>query len=382
MRIALFTDTYYHINGVSMVYRRFARWCAARGITLEIFTPGSRPLEKIGSVTIHSVEMITPVPYYRDLYYDAFPLRPKIDRYFEQHDFDLVHIATQGHMALVGLRAAGAAGLPKISCYHTKMPEYAASRFLRFFGDNPLGRRMARLAEDLSWWYQHRLYQSSQLILVPTTSAQTIIEKRVGVPSAVFSRGVDSAAFSPDHRKREKNDTRIRNLYVGRVSIEKNLDLLAMLDPPGGSGLHIVGDGPYRSTLQQRLPEAVFPGFLEGKNLARAYASADVFVFPSKTETFGNAVLEAMASGLPVLVTNEGGPKDFVVDGETGFVTSSDEEFVERNRQLAADNELRNRLGANAREYANTCNWDGIFEKQVLDNYRKVIEEWRASSRP
>ncbi len=382
MRIALFTDTYYHINGVSMVYRRFARWCAARGITLEIFTPGSRPLEIIGSVTIHSVEMITPVPYYRDLYYDAFPLRPKIDRYFEQHDFDLVHIATQGHMALVGLRAAGAAGLPKISCYHTKMPEYAASRFLRFFGDNPLGRGMARLAEDLSWWYQHRLYQSSQLILVPTTSAQTIIEKRVGVPSAVFSRGVDSAAFSPDHRKREKNDTRIRSLYVGRVSIEKNLDLLAVLDPPGGSGLHLVGDGPYRSTLQQRLPDAVFPGFLQGKNLARAYASADIFVFPSKTETFGNAVLEAMASGLPVLVTNEGGPKDFVVDGETGFIASTDEEFVEHHRRLAADKELRYRLGANAREYANTCNWDSIFEKQVLDNYRKVIEEWKASSQP
>ncbi|HUX08666.1 MAG TPA: glycosyltransferase family 1 protein [Acidobacteriota bacterium] len=381
MRIALFTDTYYHINGVSMVYRRFARWCAARGIELEIFTPGSRPLEKIGSVSIHSVEMITPVPYYRDLYFDAFPLRPKIDRYVRQHDFDLAHVATQGHMALVGLRAAGAADLPKISCYHTKMPEYAASRFLRFFGDNPLGRRMAGVAEDMSWWYQRRLYRSSQLILVPTSSARKILEDKVGVPTAVFSRGVDSEAFSPDHRTRDGGDHRTRSLFVGRLSIEKNLDLLAKLDLPGGRGLYLVGDGPYKNVLQKRLPGAAFLGFLQGENLARAYASADVFVFPSKTETFGNAVLEAMASGLPVIVSNEGGPKDFVVDGETGFVTSSDEEFLERHRQLAGDAGLRKRLGANAREYAKTCNWDSIFEKQVLDNYRKVIEEWRTSGR-
>jgi phosphatidylinositol alpha 1,6-mannosyltransferase len=378
LRIALFTDTYYHINGVSMVYRRFALWCARRGIELEVFTPGNRPLERIGSVTIHSVEMITPVPYYRDLYYDALPLRSKIDEYVARSGFDIAHIATQGHMAIIGLRAAGAAGLPKISCYHTKMPEYAASRFLRFFGDNPLGRRMARLAEDLSWWYQRRLYQSSQLILVPTSSARKIIEDKVDVPTAVFSRGVDGEAFNPARRERSGGDE-IRSLYVGRISIEKNLDMLMALDPPGGRGLWLVGDGPYTPALRKRLPDAVFPGFLQGEELTRAYASADIFAFPSKTETFGNAVLEAMASGLPVVVTDEGGPKDFVIDGETGFIARDEKEFISRHRDLMQDGELRRRIGARARQYALTCNWDSIFEKQVLGNYLKVTEAWKLS---
>jgi phosphatidylinositol alpha 1,6-mannosyltransferase len=376
VRIALFTDTYYHINGVSMVYRRFAHWCAERGIELEVFTPGSRPQEVIGSVTIHSIEMITPVPYYRDLYYDALPVRPKIERYFERADFDLVHIATQGHMAIVGLRAAGAGRLPKISCYHTKMPEYAASRFLRFFGDNPIGRRMAALAEEISWLYQRRLYQSSQLILVPTSSARKIIEDKVSVPTAVFSRGVDGRVFSPAKRKRVGCEEELRSLYVGRLSIEKNLDLLTALDSPDGRGLWLVGDGPYKAALRKRLPKAVFPGFLKGEELARAYASADIFAFPSKTETFGNAVLEAMASGLPVLVTNEGGPKDFVVHGETGFIAESDAEFVEYHRRLTLDAGLRKRMGVRARDYALTCNWDSIFENQVIGNYRRIIDEW------
>lgn len=372
MRVALFTDTFFQINGVSMVYQRFARWCAKRGITVEIFTPGYYPQHRIGSVTIHSIEMITPVPYYHNLFYDALPLRPKIERYFKDENFDLVHIATQGHMAIVGLRAAAVRDLPKISCYHTKLPEYAVSRFLRFFGDNFVGRPMAQLAKKMSWWYQRELYRSSDLVLVPTKSACKIIEENVGVPTAVFSRGVDTNAFSPAHRKRSSAGG-VVTLYVGRLSVEKNLDLITALETDGGRDTVIVGDGPYKDALRSSLPLARFPGFLMGQRLRRQYASADIFVFPSKTETFGNAVLEAMASGVPVLVTNEGGPKDFVADGETGYIAGTDEEFIELHGKLAGDPELRTRMGKNAREYAKSQNWDHVFENQLLGSYRAVI---------
>ena len=157
------------------------------------------------------------------------------------------------------------------------------------------------------------------------------------------------------------------------MSVEKNLALLYRLFDDGGGGLVVVGDGPFRKSMCKRLPQADFAGFLHGDDLARAYASADILVFPSKTETFGNAVLEAMASGLAVLVTDEGGPKDFVRHGETGLVAHGDDDFVELHRRLVADAELRKRLGSNAREFAYTQSWDQIFEEQILGIYKKVI---------
>ena len=374
MRIALFTDTFHEVNGVSMVYRRFARWCEGRDIELEIFTPGGRATDFRGNVTVHSIPMLLPVPYYHNLSFDALPLRPRLERYFRENSFDLVHIATQGHMAIVGLRAAGEARAPNISCYHTKLPEYAASRFISFFGDNSLGRKAAALAEWASWTYQKRLYRSSRLVLVPTESARALIMEKAGKQTAIFSRGVDCEAFSPAHRVRQPGDDSPRSIYVGRVSVEKNLALLFKLFD-GGGDLVVVGDGPFRKIMRKRLPSARFAGFLHGEDLAQAYASADILVFPSKTETFGNAVLEAMASGLAVLVTDEGGPKDFVRHGETGLVARSDEEFIELHGQLVADAALRKKLGAGAREFALTQSWDEIFEKQVLGTYRKVISE-------
>jgi len=373
LRVALFTDTFRETNGVAMVYQRFARWCSRRGVELEIFCPGSHPTARRGSVVVHSIEFITRFPYYHDLGFDLLPLRPRLRRYFAETHFDLVHIATQGHMAILALKAAAVRGLPKISCYHTKLPEFAASRFLRFFGDNPIGRRAAALAESASWWYQRRLFSSSSLMLVPTESLRSLIEERIGVPTAIFTRGVDSDLFSPAQR-RDGGRSRPVSLFVGRLSVEKNLDLLRRLDTDGSRNLEFVGDGPHKWQLQHRLPRARFLGVLKGEALARAYASADIFVFPSRTDTFGNAVLEAMSSGLAVLVTGEGGPKDFVVDGETGLVAGSDEEFVDCHSRLQADAGLRRRLGRGAREYAVSQDWDAIFENQLLGSYRRVID--------
>lgn len=378
MRVAIFTDTYHQINGVAMVYNRFARWCADKGYDVEIFTPGDGDFDEFGTVRVHNIGMFVPIPYYRDLSYDvtdAFFIRRKIVRYMAERGFDLVHIATQGHMGVAALRVAAKLGLPKISCYHTAIPEYAYDRFFKL-GDNPLGRSIAKAAYELCWWYQRKLFRSSSLILVPTQSIKEMVEEEIGVPSAFFTRGVDSTAFSPENGNKP-NGHNPKTLYAGRISVEKNLQLLEKLDQSEGENMVFVGDGPYTTTLRRNLPRAHFTGFLHGNALQEAYASADIFVFPSKTDTFGNAVLEAMASGLPVVVTNVLGPKDFVRHGETGFIAENDEEFVHYHRMLLEDDDLRKRMSAQARAYALTRSWDTIFETELIDNYRRVIEEAR-----
>lgn len=374
MRVAIFTETFHQINGVAMVYNRFARWCKRHNYQVEIFTPGKKDeTEDRGPVKIHTVKMLLPFPYYHGLYFDILPRKAKLRKYFAENSFDLIHIATQGHAGLQGLHIARKFNLPQISCYHTAIPEYARDRFLKVLGENPLGRALAKGAYNLCWWYQRKLFKSSHMILVPTQSIKDMVEHELCIPGAYFTRGVDSEAFSPE--KRQRSSKKVISLYAGRISIEKNLQLTEKLDLPGGQGITFVGDGPYKSHLEKTLPEAQFTGFLKGDDLQQAYADADIFLFPSKTDTFGNAVLEAMSAGLPVVVTNVLGPKDFVIHGETGFIADSDEDFVRYHKLLVDDAALRKEMGKKARTYALKQSWDHIFETQLIDNYRKVIRE-------
>ena len=374
MRVAIFTETFHQINGVAMVYNRFARWCERNNYQVEIFTPGKKDhTEDRGCVKIHTVKMLLPFPYYHGLYFDLLARKAVLRKYFSKNKFDLIHIATQGHAGLQGLHIAQKFNLPQISCYHTAIPEYARDRFIKVLGDNPFGRLLAKGAFNLCWWFQRKLFKSSHIILVPTQSIKDMVERELCIPGAFFTRGVDSEAFSPEKRSRDDNE--VITLYAGRISIEKNLQLMEKLDLAGGSGIRFVGDGPYKAHLEKVLPEAEFTGFLQGEELQQAYSDSDIFLFPSKTDTFGNAVLEAMSAGLPVVVTNVLGPKDFVIHGETGFIAKDDEEFVKYHRMLVDDTEMRKEMGKKARAYALKQSWDHIFETQLIDNYRKVLRE-------
>ncbi len=164
-------------------------------------------------------------------------------------------------------------------------------------------------------------------------------------------------------------------LYVGRVSTEKNLDVLTEIfkDQPEAK-LMVVGDGPYRAEMQQLIPEASFTGFLQGEALSQAYASADIFVFPSTTDTFGNVVREAMSSGVPVVVTDKMGPKEQVVQGETGFITTDTADLAAKLNLLIRDEALRKKMGKNARNYALTQNWDAVFET-LFEDYQRIADE-------
>jgi glycosyltransferase involved in cell wall biosynthesis len=164
-------------------------------------------------------------------------------------------------------------------------------------------------------------------------------------------------------------------LYVGRVSEEKNLRLLARLFKSRSDvELMVVGDGPYRAEMESNLPGARFTGFLRGQDLSQAYASADFFVFPSETDTFGNVVLEAMSSGLPVLVSSGMGPKGLVTHGRNGFVCENEQEFNDRINLLVSNAELRLKMGREARAFALTQSWDNVFF-DLFRVYTQILEQ-------
>jgi glycosyltransferase involved in cell wall biosynthesis len=190
----------------------------------------------------------------------------------------------------------------------------------------------------------------------------------------IFPRGLDTELFHPKRRdpaffeKFGAHNGEVRLLYVGRVSREKDLDLLAdayrRLRTEGLSiQLVVVGHGPYSETFSESLPEACFTGYLTGKDLATAYASADIFVFPSTTDTFGNVIIEAQASGVPVIVSDSGGPKELVENNENGLITKAHdlEDFTEAIRKLIVDPGLRGRMAESARKSVVDRSWPSAF---------------------
>jgi glycosyltransferase involved in cell wall biosynthesis len=192
----------------------------------------------------------------------------------------------------------------------------------------------------------------------------------------ILPRGLDTDLFNPARRdlmfwpRSGVNGREVRLLYVGRISREKDLDVLAaaykkIRDTGQPVKLYLVGDGPYAEALAEALPDAVFLGYLTGEKLAKAYASADVFVFPSTTDTFGNVILEAQASGLPVIVSNLGGPKELVHDGRTGIITKAHdvEDFARAIDKITRDSGLRARMGRDARQQVVDRSWPGAFRK-------------------
>jgi glycosyltransferase involved in cell wall biosynthesis len=186
----------------------------------------------------------------------------------------------------------------------------------------------------------------------------------------ILPRGLDTELFSPSRRdesfwpKRGLRDGEIGLLYAGRVSKEKKLDLFAsVVRKLKAEGLPVrglvIGHGPYSAEFEKSFPEAIFTGYLSGEELARAYASADIFVFPSTTDTFGNVILEAQAAGLPCVVSDQGGPRELVADGEDGFVTRGGDlaELCDATRKLCVDQNMRRVMGAASRKRVEDRSW-------------------------
>jgi glycosyltransferase involved in cell wall biosynthesis len=212
-----------------------------------------------------------------------------------------------------------------------------------------------------------RFYQLAKVLYAPNQELCEMLERRTGKPCHLMQRGVDTGLFAPARRTRGEDGWFVLG-YVGRLSIEKNVALLVQVERElaalGVEGVRflIVGHGDEDELLRRKLRSAHFAGVLRGEALARAYANMDALVFPSHTDTFGNVVLEALASGVPAVVTPDGGPKFIVRDGETGFVVP-DEGFAGAIATLARDRTRLDRMRAAARAYALGCSWDAVFDR-------------------
>jgi glycosyltransferase involved in cell wall biosynthesis len=362
---AWFTDTLEDVNGVATTIRKMTAAGVAAGEELIVIT--SRRDLKIDDIPIKNFRPIGEfeLPEY-ELQRLSFPPILQILDYVQREQFTEIIISTPGPIGLTGLLAAKMLNLQTSGIYHTDIPEY-----VRILTDD-------RFLESLAWSYMQWLYGQVDTVFVNSEQYRKCWIDRGFAPEKlkILPRGLDTDLFHPARRDPASwqrfgvNGSGVRLLYVGRISREKDLDVLAAaFDKVRAAGqpvqLLLVGHGPYAEALAEALPDAVFLGYLTGQPLATAYASADIFVFPSTTDTFGNVVIEAQASGLPVIVSDVGGPKELVEDGVNGVVTKArDVEDVARAiTLLAGDQKMRARMGDKARQSVLDRSWPGAFRK-------------------
>jgi glycosyltransferase involved in cell wall biosynthesis len=286
--------------------------------------------------------------------------------YVQREGFTEIIISTPGPVGLTALLAAKMLNLQTSGIYHTDFPQY-----IRILTEDSF-------LESVAWRYMHWFYGQLDTVFVNSEEYRQSWIKRGFDPVKlkILPRGLDTELFHPARRdsaffeKFRACNGEVRLLYVGRISREKDLDILAdsyrQLRNDGlPVQLFVVGHGPYSEKFARSLPEAVFTGYLTGKELATAYASADIFVFPSTTDTFGNVILEAQASGVPVIVSDSGGPKELVEDRINGLITRSRDvdDFTRAIRSLITDAALRERMGNAARKSVIDLSWPNAFRK-------------------
>jgi glycosyltransferase involved in cell wall biosynthesis len=362
---AWFTDTLEDVNGVATTIRKMAVAASAAGKELVVVT--SRSSLNIDNIPIKNFRPIGEfeLPEY-ELQKLSFPPILQMLDYIQRERFTEIIISTPGPIGLTALLAAKMLNLQTSGIYHTDFPQY-----IRILTDDSF-------LESVAWNYMHWFYGQLDTVFVNSEEYRQSWIKRGFDPTKlkIFPRGLDTEFFRPARRDPaffEKFGTpngRVRLLYVGRVSREKDLDVLAnayrrLREEKLPVQLYFVGDGPYSHSLAENLPEACFTGYLRGEQLAAAYASADIFVFPSTTDTFGNVIIEAQASGVPVVVSDSGGPKELVEDKANGLVTKSHdvEDFTRAIRTLVCDPALRQRMGERARESVVNRTWPSAFQK-------------------
>jgi glycosyltransferase involved in cell wall biosynthesis len=371
MRIAIFTDTYFpQINGVSKYLEEMHKYMDNNDIEYQLFVP-QKPI----GMVIKNITSFYGLPFllYPELRI-SWPSYTRIKRALDKFKPDIIYLATPLSIGIAGLKYARKNRISLVATYHTHFPQYLCYYHL----DNLQGA---------VWKYLRWFHSFSQINFCP--SMETIDQlQHHGIGNLILcNNGIDCDNFSPDARNETVREYyapqgEVLLLYVGRIAPEKDLDILMQAaellnDAKVDYKLLVVGDGPSRKSLQEQdLKNIIFTGHKSGLELQEIYASSDIFVFPSRTETFGNVILEAMASRLPVVAAYAGGVKESLIDGYNGLACApGDETGMAHNIiRLLVDANLRKELANNARSYALARTWDKIFTG-FFDNCREIVPD-------
>lgn len=393
MRVVLFTDTLGDVNGVSRFIRNAAAQAAAGGRSLTVLTSTRFEIPAQPNLINVPPRLATRMPKYENLEIVLPPWRRMMAAARELAP-DVVHVSTPGPVGTVGRIFARRRGLPLLGVYHTDFPAYAD----RLLDDPALTWTMTEV--------MRRFYRPFARIFTRSADYARRL-KEMGIPCGrlkALRPGIDVQMFHPRHAApglwaghagAEAGSVKV--LYAGRVSVEKNMPLLLRIWPRvrracaaagAPAQLVLVGDGPYRRTMEAELARespgsVLFLGFRYGAELSAIYASSDLFLFPSLTDTLGQVVMEAQASGLPVVVSDEGGPKEVTRDGRTGIVVPAADEaaWVRAVTGLVVDASRRRAMGEAARREMDGMTFAASFE-HFWSVHEEVLAEARAGLLP
>ena len=386
-RVAFFTDTFHEINGVALTSRQLTEFARRRDFPFLCVRGGGETREQnAGQLTQLELKR-GPLAFSLDkeLHHDPvlWRLSGRVASALQRFKPDIIHVVSPGDVSEIGVFMARKMGIPLAISWHTNLHEFGAMRLDRTLSWMPddARKRLIGFSEAQMLNMVLLFYGLGNVLYAPNDELVEMLRHRTAKPVFLMKRGIDSALFHPG--RRTVDDSVLRLGYVGRITPEKNVrflrDLEAGLQQSGVPDfrLLVVGDGSETEWLKTNLQAADLPGILRGEALAEAYGNMDAFVFPSRTDTFGNVVLEAFASGVPAIVTNTGGPKFIVRHGYSGYVAQSDAEFISYTAQILRDGKLRRSLAANALEQARAESWNSVFEK-VYEGYQVGIDAFSA----
>jgi phosphatidylinositol alpha 1,6-mannosyltransferase len=374
-RVAYFPDSFHEINGVAHTSRNFVAYAERKALPFLCVRAGSTIKRGQTMDTVQFLELprsFAAVGVEKDLAFDPLFFRhaQAIDDALHAFKPDLIHLTGPSELGMFAAYYAHKLKIPLAASWHTNVHEYAA-------------RRLPWLSQGAAFHVEHttltattRFYRLAKVLFAPNLDLCRMLAERTGKPTHLMQRGVNTALFTPAHRTRPIDARPFTLGFVGRLSLEKNVALLPEIQQELTSlGIEarfiIIGHGSEEAALRAALPNAEFPGVLRGDALARAYADMDLFVFPSHTDTFGNVVLEALASGVPAVVTPNGGPRTIVQHGYSGLI-AKDEDFASSIASILSDPTRLAFMRSAARAYALTCTWDAVFER-VYAAYEWVL---------
>jgi glycosyltransferase involved in cell wall biosynthesis len=396
-RVAYFPDSFHEVNGVAHTSRNFAAYAQRHNLPLLCVRAGNRDRPVADEGSVRSLELprsTASVTLEKDLAFDPFFWRHAdlIEEQLLRFEPDLLHMTGPSELGFFAVYFAWKLRLPLAASWHTNVHEYAARRLAWLTAMMPpgIGSLTDRSIENTALETARVLYDFADVLFAPNPELCGMLARTTAKPVHIMRRGVDTSLFAPAHRTRPRTSLGTTENpfvlgYVGRLSIEKNVSLLPrinrqLLDRGLNVRFLIVGHGVDEDELRRELPNAEFAGVLRGAALAEAYANMDLFVFPSHTDTFGNVVLEALASGVPTIVSPDGGPRFIVRDreaspefDETGVI-AQDDRFAEAIAGILADPPRLAAMRLAAREYALECSWDSVFDR-VYDAYRPLLRE-------